>query len=240
MRLAYHPSDSAIVVRLPDQWVQDHNDTILNTEFDALFHGFEIRPVSNTAIVGFSALTTEMVVGNSVDTLAFVPERLFTHLIETVEVETPLGVLPVIDGFGTGLQMAFDLTDEDLTNAVLSRVTIRIPTAPDILAPDSTSGFVRPLLQQLYLWAIDTDGVRLFLQTQAINADSQFEFVGSVISDSHTFLSVIQDAVHKKAAIDHFVVSAPPALMTIAPVFVPTAGLDNVPEAILTFVPGGE
>ncbi len=236
-RITYRPSDTMIVVSLPADWIRRKNDVLVSNNFNGEFHGFELRPVNTTAVVGFSMSTSLMIVGNDVDTLGYAPERLFTHLRESEPIDPPTGLIPIIDGFGRALTMDFDLTLDEYDTATLSRVSLRVPTERDMLKPDSLSGFVRPPLQQLLLYAIDPSGERTLLGSTFPDDEGRFTFVGATASTEESVLGRFQSELLGASNIDHFLVSPPPTLMSIAPLLVPYVGADNVPEIIMTLVP---
>jgi hypothetical protein len=92
-------------------------------------------------------------------------------------------------------------------------------------------------LQQLYLYEVDEEGMRTFLGTTTVDSSGRFAFISVAAGEESTLLSRIQSILLGTATVDHFLLTAPAALMSISPLLVPSAGADQGPEIIMTLVP---
>lgn len=151
------PSDTLVRVPLDKQWVTDRDTIFRGDDFEANFHGLQIRPHhSNRMVVGFTQDASLELIGNwndgtDADTVYFVTgEIATTTTLDPTTGNPPADLIPLQDGTGVGLYV--DLRLDTLSNRALSAGFIRIEADTMLLREGVPATYRRPLARVLSLY----------------------------------------------------------------------------------------
>lgn len=227
------PTDSVVVLPLPEAWVAANDTTFRSTSFGTRFHGFAIESASETAVVGFDVATARLRLVEGGDTLSLPVSNQITTLRRDGDVAVGPDRIAIQDGVGPTLRLTFPFGDASAArDAAVNRALVRVTvdtTALDALTP---AGFVRPPVDAVTLFGVTTDSLYIPL-TGAVQrgADGTFRF------SSTEFAGAVQRLLLETSPIDHFELGIPNALPTINTLVVYAGGSDRAPSAELTVTP---
>lgn len=235
---AFAPGDT-VTIDLPDGWVapQSLNDT---TDFDADFHGFQLRTTGGNAVVGYLSSESSLRVIADQDTATYPVSRSFTEIDRLEEgTEPPADRVLIQDGMGQALSFSFTLPDSLLQNyAPVSRAELQLPTDTSLFDSDALPpDFVRPQTTDLGLEGFIDDN-RAFIIGDSLNADGVFAFSATPPSNQQVNVSLrqfFQQMSLGEPSIDRYQVILSQADNTISPLlfYVPGTG-ENAPRVLLT------
>lgn len=170
------PGDT-VTIELSSDWAefQSLSDT---TNFDDIFHGFQLRAVDGNTVVRYDLIDEEshLEVSTEAGAVKYRAARGFTA-IERLEDHTPEDRLLVQDGTGQALSFSFTLPDS-LQNAPISRAELYLPIDTTLFDEDALpDDFVRPRTEHLNLEGL-IDGEQAFDETN-LSFNGTFRFDGS-------------------------------------------------------------
>lgn len=250
------PSDTLVTLQLPDAWVRDHADELTRSEdstFAEAFHGFQVRPVDGSSVVGFSSNSTAMRVVFDSDGEADAPEATFT-LSQQLTITSQPNPRQIEERYvvqdGSGRTVAFELDFSDLPTDVTPE-NIAVNNATLIFEADTSidakpDEFVRPRLTALGLVPLDeaTDepGFPLEGRRLSFNADS------SRYENAFPLTDFVEEQLRGTAETDRFLIR--PARDTVrtnfGSVLVPVPSFNSAlirhdeghrPRLVLTYTP---
>jgi hypothetical protein len=229
-------ADTLVHVEMPVTWVEDRSPLLRAADFNAAFHGFQIRPRDDSRLaLGFDGARSDLLVvsgvGESADSVSYFTSALFSSVTRDVPPEgtLPQGLIPLQDGPSQGL--TFGLRLDTLGAPALSAGFLRIEADTTLLVQNRPAGFVRPMSRTLVLYGIGS-GAPIQLGEGVFDTRRQ----GYVFSS--TFLTgVFQDAALGRPLFERYAVGFPrsPSTLNVAPlVSTPAAPV----RAVLLLVPG--
>jgi hypothetical protein len=231
---SFDATTASVQIPLPADWVSRWDGALRSATFGTDFHGFRFEPVSGDAVAGFDQLGTFLRAVSGGDTLFFPASRAHTALDFHEPFSPPQDAVILQDGRGIGTVLRFDLDDDRIAAAALSRAHIEIPF-DSTLSRDAPAGYVRPMasLIGLTLDAVSVDpDARFTLDASPAIVDGKLRF------ESTELLSVIRLAADGGSALDHFEIRTSPALVSLDVILLASpAHPTTVPRLVLTVVP---
>ncbi len=224
----FMPGDT-IRIDLPDTWsgFSSLNDT---TDFDASFHGFQLRTRAGNAVVGFAVPGTSSLLEVTVDdeTVEYVGSRSLSAIERLTTPDLSDRVL-LQDGMGQGLSFSFSIPDS-LLDAPISRASLELQTDTTLFSaamiPD---GFVRPRTGDLVLQGFSDAGDNILSNPASLNDEGAYVFSGA------TPLDIFQQSVLGEQTVDRYRLTLSQSSNTINPLlfYLPSAEA-NAPRVSLT------
>ncbi len=228
-------STTALVgVPLPADWVARWDAALRSSSFSDDFHGFRIEAVSGDAVAGFDQYGSFLQAVAGGDTVYFPASRTHSTLRFQEPFSPPQDAVVLQDGRGMGTVLRFEIEDDRLDVAALSRARLEIPF-DSTLSSDAPSGYVRPFasISGLTLDAVSVDsGARYSLDAKASVVGGKIRF------ESSDLLSVIRLLLSGGSALDHFELRVNPTLVSLDVLRLASpASPSSVPRIVLTAVP---
>ncbi len=154
--------DTLVMLDLPASWLSANEDVLRDTSFADAFHGFQLRPVSGEAVLGFGALASDLRVTTPTDTVTY-PARptpasapkVLTTVDREIPPEIPPGRVLVQDGLGRAVSITVALPDS-LRDLPLNQVDFQLNADLETLS-QAPPNFVRPRLGTLLLSVFSDD-----------------------------------------------------------------------------------
>lgn len=144
------PDDSLLRFKLPNEWVEKHQDVLQDSvEFGDAFNGLKLSPSDANAVVGVEHASATLRVTTSQDTVDFQSLKSFTHLDRGSPSANPSGRTLLQDGVGQRLALEWDFDQspfsDTLRNVPLNKANFVVPVdttrmKEEVPSPD----FVRP------------------------------------------------------------------------------------------------
>lgn len=234
---SFRGSDSLLTIRLSDGWVATRQATLRSSEFNDVFHGFQIASAETRAVFGFSATGSTLRLATAADTVDLVVDRIFTHIERVSEVAAPDGTTIVRDGSGEAIQIGFDFDLGENQNGVLNRVVLRLPVDTTQSTTSSNGTFVRSPLLQLNLYGVLADGTQEQLGTTLLSTQNGYVFIGLSVSSEATFLRAVQAALLGEPRYAHLRLLPVPTSNTLNGMLIRTDDPTNRPRLELTLIP---
>ena len=151
----FQANDSLVTIDLPPAWITEHLEVLRDTtnggaSFEDAFHGFRLETAGGDAVVGFDRSTARLELGgvpDTVSTIQYRSEKLFSHITRTEAVPPPDGRRVLVDGVGAyaSLNFSFDTPPLDtLRNAPVNRADLVLPVDTLAWREKRPDHFVRP------------------------------------------------------------------------------------------------
>lgn len=147
--------DTLVDLRLPGSWVTSHADDLRAESFSDDFHGFQLRTLSDEAVIGVAPATSGLRVETEADTVAYTIGALATTLRRTSPPTLPDEHFLIQDGLSAALVVDIEVADS-LRNRPINQFELQLSVNSDALE-DAPAGFYRPMLQALRLSVIDDE-----------------------------------------------------------------------------------
>lgn len=145
--------DSLVTVQLPPDWVAAHERELKSENVEDLFHGFQLAPASESAVVGFDGSRTRLRAIAGVDTALYGVSKSLTTIRRTGVEAVPPNRLVIQDGTGLTVRLTIADSAEVPTGvAVLNHAELRLDF--DAATLSSSPDFFRPKLQRIRLYGI--------------------------------------------------------------------------------------
>lgn len=183
-------SDTLVDLPLPQQWLDRRRDVLRDTSFASEFHGFQLRPVSDEAVLGIGT-TTALRVETGEATVSYGLARTATTLRRTSPPQLPEGTVLVQDGVGPALEADIAVPDS-LRETPLNQFELQLSTNLEALR-EAPPHFVRPALGGLRLFWAGGDGEPQ--PVADITLDDLDEGAGQVTFGQPVLRSRVQDAL---------------------------------------------
>ena len=207
LQFTFMPTDSLVLATLPSDWVASKDSIFQVLDFDNLFHGFQLNPISGNAVVGFSNLITSQTMLRSVvdtDTVSFAGTRSITQYLRSGTPDLGDSFIPVQNGAGPKLRVQFDL--DQFAGRSLNRIALQIQV--DTTFYSQTPNFVRPEVRDLSMVGIANEGEQEILLGIGLIID------GSIIFDSANFRAIMQTVLLGADNFEHFEIRFPVSTTT--------------------------
>lgn len=171
------PTDSLVIVPLPENWVITNDEVLRSINFGSEFHGFKVVQKDGNAVVGFGPgslirahvaddaasfpVSTSYSAVRRLDNAALPPDRLLYQA----------GVGPIASfNLSTGLDQLADLAVNKASLAFQTD-TLALSTKP--------AGFKRPVIEDLDLYGIEGTDRIVLLDRAKIDSRGRFVFEGN-------------------------------------------------------------
>lgn len=189
-QFSFMPTDTLVSVEMPADWVSSKDADLRSTSFGSLFTGFQLRPVSGNAIVGFLNATNSRsalrgfadVDGEDIEEV-YVASKSITDYARLSPPNVPPGRMIIQNGLGPKLRLNFDLSQ--IADVSLNRAVFRLEA--DTMALRTIPNFVRPLEPNFALYGVLGDTQSVLLAINPIDSD------GSLNLTSETLRSILQE-----------------------------------------------
>ncbi|MEZ4700337.1 MAG: hypothetical protein R2834_08410 [Rhodothermales bacterium] len=235
LQFSMQPNDDVVLIPLPASFYEAERDTTFrSTTFGQSFHGFQIRPVSGSAIIGFYDTITSQsnlrgIVGT--DTVTFLATKGLSAYTRVDSVAVPPGLTVLQQGIGPNLLFDFDVNAFE--GQSINRAALEI-TMDTLVFANDPPGFVRPELESLVLYGVIPDQSPVILAVGAMRDDDvTMDFT------SPTFRQALQSILLGADPFDHyelrFLTTTGNTLDTI--VLHDTSSVSNPPRLFVTSTP---
>lgn len=170
------PTDSLVVIPLPESWVSENESALRSEDFADLFHGFRFEQVAGNAVVGFGG-GSQMRAFTESDSAVFPINRAYSAARRLSEAAPPERLLYQASA-GPMLAFEVNLDQDAVRNAAINQARLVFYT--DQAALESTpTHFVRPLVTTLDLYGILEDDRLVLIDRADIDEQGRFIFEGS-------------------------------------------------------------
>lgn len=203
---SFLPTDSLVVIPLPQSWVETNDALLRSTTFTSDFHGFRLEQVAGDAVIGFAGDSQLRAFAES-DSAVYPVSRAYSAMRRSSEPDVPPG--RVLYQAGVGPVASFELDAEVLEAAAINQAKVVFHTDTLTLS-QKPAGFVRPVITTLDLYAVLDDDGLLLLERSQLDDKGRFVYDGSSIAITRTSLGVeLQRALLGTRSIDHFELRLP-------------------------------
>ncbi|MEX1055125.1 MAG: hypothetical protein WED81_03785 [Rhodothermales bacterium] len=182
----YDPSDTLIVVPLPQDWIATNDVLLRSTSFAADFHGFQIEPIEGNAVVGFGYGSSTLRVRTAADSASFASSVVYLAGRRQGDPVLPQNRILLQASAGPAAAFSFNIDAEDLPPSAINRAVIAFTADTLALTQNLPASFVRPQIAALDLYGISPDGSIAFLARSELRN-------GRFIFDSPFLAGVVQD-----------------------------------------------
>ncbi len=222
------PTDTLVVVPLPESWIDLHLEALRSTEFDAVFHGLALTGNSETSVIGFAIEGSDLLVTTESGTSTYNLSRSISRIERLGPDSVPEGRVLLQDGSGPSVRVSFDL--EAFSERPINGATVRF-FADRLESQLAPAHFVRPPLETLQLLMVKVPGEAPTLITE-LSLSDQNDYSASSASLGLFFQDVFF-GVHEYAYLE---LRIPVPENTISSVLLhdATAGV-RAPEALFVF-----
>ncbi|MEX0747046.1 MAG: hypothetical protein WD275_03530 [Rhodothermales bacterium] len=182
----YDPSDTLIVVPLPQDWIATNDVLLRSTSFALDFHGFQIEPIEGNAVVGFGYGSSTLRVRTAADSASFASSIVYLAGRRQGDPVLPQNRILLQASAGPAAAFSFTIDAEDLPPSAINRAVIAFTADTLSLTQNLPASFVRPQITALDLYGINPDGGIAFLARSELRN-------GRFIFDSPFLAGVVQD-----------------------------------------------
>lgn len=170
------PTDTLVLVSMPESWVAENDDLIRSGSFVNDFHGFRLEQVSGNTVVGFAG-ETHLRAFTEADSAVFPVVRSYSAVRQTMSSNLPPDRLLYQAGSGPLTSMQFDLDSEALLNAAINKVALTFQTDTLTLS-QKPAHFRRPVITSLDLYGILDDDRLALIDRAELDSEGRFIFDG--------------------------------------------------------------
>lgn len=202
---SFSPTDSSVVVPLPEGWVDRNETTLTSANFNSDFHGFQFSGLEDTnTIIGFArdpeVLRSELHLVVDDDTARYPVSSTLTSLNRLTNPTPPADRLAFQDGVGPGMQ--FNIDFEDVKNLGLNRAVLEVTADTVTMEEHRPDDFARPLLQQLTLYGVQENGDQVPLSIGVLDDHGRYLFSGEIAGAP--LRPFLQSVLFSEIMFDHF------------------------------------
>lgn len=239
---AFTPGDT-VTIDLPDDWTspQSLNDT---TDFDADFHGFQLRTTGGNAVTGYQRSDSYLRVIAGEDTASYPASKSFTAIerLDEATLDLPSDRVLIQDGMGQAISLSFTLPDS-LRDAPISRAELRLPADTSLFDAETLPAhFSRSRTNDFVLEGFLDNGDRAFAVSNSLNTEGHFAFTSGedllappVSPRTISLRQIFQQVAFGERSIDRYQITLSQAANTISPFLFYTPGTGtNAPRILLT------
>lgn len=172
----FTPTDSLVVVPLPQNWISENDDVLRSENFAEEFHGFRFEQVSGNAVVGFAG-QSQLRAFNSADSAVFPVNRAYSAARRLSETNLPERLLYQASA-GPTVAFQLRLDQEAISDAAINYARLVFYT-DSLTLSNTPSGFHRPVITTLDLYGVDEDEGLVLIGRADLDAEGRFIFEGS-------------------------------------------------------------
>lgn len=143
------PTIGTLEIPLPDEWVQENDALLRSTTFTADMQGFEVRSTAGNAVLGFGTTSARFQVVSAGDTVRYTMQRALTTTRSQPVASTNPFVMQ--DGLATARVLVLPDTVSAIGPAGVNGALIRLPIDTLAIHQQKPPGFVRPMLEQVWM-----------------------------------------------------------------------------------------
>jgi hypothetical protein len=198
----FHPSDTLVIVPLPEDWVAANDALLRSTTFSADFHGFQIEPLEGNAVIGFRYGTSTINARTAADSASFGSSLVYLAARRQGEPVLPENRILLQASAGPAAAFSFTIEAEDLPPSAINRAVIAFTADTLALAESLPPSFVRPRITALDLFGVNEVGGITFLARSELRED-RFVF------DSPFLATVLQDVQFGERTFVHYELRVP-------------------------------
>lgn len=216
-RVEFAPTDSLIIVPLPETWLAEQTAVLQSVAFDTLFHGFALQTLGNNSVLGFNGPQSLLRVEASTDTVSFLTAQLLSTLQTEPGPALPESRLAIRAGLGETVSMTFNFVDSLFGGSVLNRAALSVQADSMALRQNQPPNFVRPAIVQLNLMGVqDVDGTRTLLRSALPDSAQTYTFPSNTaVANTTTLLRALQEAILGEPRYDRYVIEVVPGDVSI-------------------------
>ena len=234
LNFSFMPTDTLVVVPMPDEWITQRQADLKTTDFSDLFFGLKMTSTGGNAIIGFdntSNISSLQGIAAG-DTVNYFAQKSFTDFARLTEPQIPADRILIQQGTGPHLRVNFDLTQ--LQEVGLNRAALRLDVDTTLLDQNLPTGFVRPEVSSVSLFGVFEDST-FFRVANDIPVASD----GSLVIETLDFRNFVQESLLGTDVFEEYELRFTSALVnTVNPiVFHDTTSADKPPSLILTYTP---
>jgi hypothetical protein len=198
----FHPSDTLVIVPLPEDWVAANDALLRSTTFSADFHGFQIEPLEGNAVIGFRFGESTIRARTAADSASFGSSLVYLAARRQGELLLPQNRILLQASAGPAAAFSFTIEAEDLPPSAINRAVIAFTADTLALAENLPPSFVRPRITALDLFGVNEAGGITFLARSELRED-RFVF------DSPFLATVLQDVQFGERTFVHYELRVP-------------------------------
>lgn len=198
----FHPSDTLVIVPLPEDWVAANDALLRSTTFSADFHGFKIEPLEGNAVIGFRYGTSTIRARTAADSASFGSSLVYLAARRQGEPVLPENRILLQASAGPAAAFSFTIEAEDLPPSAINRAVIAFTADTLALAESLPPSFVRPRITALDLFGVNEAGGITFLARSELRED-RFVF------DSPFLATMLQDVQFGERTFVHYELRVP-------------------------------
>jgi hypothetical protein len=222
---------------MPEAWVSEHSDELIDEDFTNIFNGFQIRATEPSAVSGFLGLPAYMRVTTTTGSVDYPMSKILTTL--TKESEPDHADRTVLqDGIGDNAILDFGFGVDSISAAAISRTVVEARVDLSVFE-DLPANFVRPIPSQIDLVGIEPDGTRRVLRSAVIQNEGRLRFVSnSATPGEFTLVRSVQLAVTGNSQFEKYAIAIAGTQAGIgAALLYNGESVEDAPSAIITLVP---
>lgn len=171
----FMPTDSLVIVSLPQDWISENDGVLRSEDFGDEFHGFRFEHISGNAVVGFAG-ESQLRAFTSADSADFSVNRAYSAARRLSETDFPERLLYQVSA-GPIVTFQLNLADDTLSNAAINHARLVFYT-DSLTLSNTPNGFHRPVISTLDLYGIEEDGSFRPIERANLDADGRFIFEG--------------------------------------------------------------
>ncbi len=153
----FAPTDTLVQVDLPAAWIATHDTTFRSNTFATSFHGFQLAPDGDNAVVGFRFSNIRLLVFTATDTLTLTASQGLTTVARESAPSLPEGRVLLQDGLGQVVRLRFNFAADRVRAAGLHAALLEVPI-DSLQLKQTPAGFVRPLPSTVRLIGVNAEG----------------------------------------------------------------------------------
>ncbi len=196
---SFIPTDSLVVIPMPQSWVQSNDAVLRSTEFASSFHGFRLEQVSGASVVGFAGQSQLRAFAES-DSAIYPVTRAYSAIRRTSNVDIPAE--RVFYQAGVGPIASFELDAETVDASAINQAKL-VFQSDTLTLSQKPVGFIRPVITTLDLYGAIGDDRYLLLDRTTIDEKGRFIFDGPTIGQE------LQRVLLGTRTIDHYELRLP-------------------------------
>lgn len=239
----FTPSDSLVIIDLPESWVMENDEALRSTEFGQDFHGFRLEHVSGNAVVGFAG-ESHLLAFTESDSAVFPVSRTYSAARRIEDGNIPPERLLYQAASGPITSFEVDMSTDALTNAAINQVSLAFQADTVTLESQKPAGFHRPIIRNLDLYGILDDDRLVLIDRAELDSEGQFVFESTSLADE------FQRQLLGTRSYDHFELRLPVGQGSFGDtgvsvvqgsidvqLFYDTSATENAPTGTLTVTP---
>lgn len=237
---SFRPTDTLVVVSMPEIWVDANDEVLRSTSFGSEFHGFKLEQIAGNAVIGFGDGSELRAFADS-DSAFYPISRAYAATRRVADPNLPAERL--LYQAGVGPIAAFQIDVESIDAAAINQAKLVFHTDTLTLSQKPT-GFRRPIITSVDLYGALGDD--RFIPLASAELDSK----GRFIFDNLRLAQELQRVLLGTRTFEHFEIRLPVGQGSFAEsnagtvqgsisvqLFYDTTAAEKAPEGFLTVTP---